>query len=69
MTGQMLDEKGLIDALLNDAGFRKIAEDDIGKVSKVTVDWEARTIFFKGARANKLLKIDDALEVYRVGVH
>lgn len=59
----------LIDELLHDQYFRKIAEDDIGPISRVCVHWEKNEMIFYGTRAAKKLAIDETLALLKRQVH
>lgn len=59
-------DKELINDLLNDKGFQKIVEDDIGKlVAPVKVDWGNNKINFYGEKSGKVLQIDVTLATLR----
>lgn len=55
-------KKAIVDSWLADESFRKIVEKDIGKVSKVHVDWDANEIRFYGDKKAYKIFISDVLE-------
>ena len=68
---EVLNEKQLIDALLNDPGFVSLAEKELGSDFKVTVDWTKRIIVLQGRHEGRLFKIDEILQRFEIrpGVH
>lgn len=51
----------LIDMLLNDSEFRRVVEDDLGKVLRVQVDWEKNEVRFYGTRSAKMLSLPELI--------
>ena len=66
MSRETMTDKELVDAFLEDAGFQKLVEDDLGKlVAPVKVDWPNNKICFYGERSGKELPIDAMLAELR----
>jgi len=60
--------KKLIDKLLNDMNFRRIACADIGGNVKVRVDWEKDRIVLTGDLSVRTLSISETLDTIKNGV-
>jgi hypothetical protein len=57
------NKKEIVDKLLNDKGFQKIVEADIGENVKVEVDWDNDMIRFFGSRGSKQIGLNETIEV------
>lgn len=62
-----LSDFELIELILNDLAFQAKAEKDLGKVKKVTVDWENNRISIEGEKKSFALCISEVLETLRNG--
>jgi len=66
---QNKENKKLIKQLLKDKEFKKIVEEDIGKVSKIEVDWEIGEIRFYGEKQTASVDLNITIALLKNQMH